>query len=153
MSEETTAPKAASALEGALEKVITKSLDGMDAAVNFLSVQIPDVIHQLLVWKMVYYSLMCVVAAILVALVIWYWRFYYKKVAYYSAFSNSERPKNWFVDSEGYVEPGPIIVPVIVSLVTLLVSCMLSNLQWLMIWVAPKVWLIEYAASLARGGK
>jgi hypothetical protein len=37
-------------------------------------------------------------------------------------------------------------IPVIMMIVGL---CMI-NVEWLQIWIAPKVWLIEYAAQLAK---
>ena len=41
------------ALEQSLVTIIEKATTGIDTAVSFLSAEIPDVIHQLLMWKMV----------------------------------------------------------------------------------------------------
>jgi hypothetical protein len=35
------------------------------------------------------------------------------------------------------------------ALILCLVFITLINLEWLQIWIAPRVWLIEYAAKLA----
>ena len=40
-------------LKQAVAKIIEKSLQGIDTATSFLSAQLPDVIHQLLMWKAV----------------------------------------------------------------------------------------------------
>ena len=39
-------------LQDALATLINKTVTGADAATSFLQQQVPDVIHQLLVWKM-----------------------------------------------------------------------------------------------------
>jgi hypothetical protein len=31
-----------------------------------------------------------------------------------------------------------------------IISAMLINIEWLQIWIAPKVWLLEYAAQLVK---
>jgi hypothetical protein len=39
-------------LQQALSAILNKTMSGVDAGISFLSSEIPDVIHQLLVWKM-----------------------------------------------------------------------------------------------------
>ncbi len=57
-----------------------------------------------------------------------------------------------FVSSYDYVKD-PLPAVAIMSIITLIVGPLVgsvvigSNLEWLQIWVAPRVWLVEYVAS------
>lgn len=52
-------------------------------------------------------------------------------------------------DSYGEFSPHAILTGVGYFAVTLLASLAI-NLEWLKIWIAPKLWLIEYAAQLVK---
>jgi len=113
----------------AIAHLIDKVLSGIDQTADFLGSQLPDVIHQLLVYNLVASSVMFAVqTCIMVASLVFGWICYrnYKKIG-------------------DFIVPA-VIVPVALDAVIL---CHL-NLQWLKIWLAPKIWLIEYAAKLAK---
>lgn len=51
--------------------LLQKAANGIDAAVSFSQAQIPDVIHQLLLWNFVHSLLMTTFAVASIPLVIW----------------------------------------------------------------------------------
>lgn len=123
-------------LQAALAELINKSLVGIDSAAGLVAVEIPDVIQQLLMWHGAYNFLMLLMGiAIAVA---WF-------VAEVKAFK-------WFKElgsEEGWVY-GYVMLGSILRVVPFMMTVVLINLKWLKIWIAPKVWLLEYASSLAK---
>lgn len=137
-------------LQQALTAILNKTMSGVDAGVNFLSAEIPDVIHQLLLWKMVY-SLVIFIGGVLLLLITVV--FVYKQTCKVEVEGNVNWKKykaNLSFDTDGDVHPG--IIAVIAG------GCFgagfgiagMTDLTWLQIWIAPKIYLIEYAASLAK---
>ena len=124
-------------LQAALAELINKANQGVDGAVSFMSAELPDVIHQLLVW----YS---VKSAIMFAIFI----------ATLAAWAVAER---WAVrvikGSDASVDDIFILYVLagsIARLIPILIAVCTFSTDWLQIWIAPKIWLIEYAASLAK---
>ena len=139
-------------LQQALVKVIEKANSGVDTSIAFLSDQLPDVVNQLLTWGLLSAALTCVVCILLViascvAL---------KKVSDGVKESKQSKKDNWAYQhyswGGGTVE-GPVIVIIMLSIafcsVSLIVftGCLFDALK---IIFAPKIWLIEYAATLAK---
>lgn len=120
-------------LQQALAVILSKSTDAVVAGVSFLQAEIPDVIRQLLLWKLVSYSL--IGGFIVVAAIAWFW-------------VGAKLAMKWHDDSDGVVWVpfgfGSFFVAVLA--VPYAGSRLLYALQ---IVIAPKVYLIEYAASLA----
>ncbi|MCZ5698136.1 hypothetical protein O5408_25875, partial [Escherichia coli] len=54
--------------------------DGIDSAIAFSQAQIPDVVHQLLVWNMVDSLIKTLIAISTIPLVIWFMKKQYQKV-------------------------------------------------------------------------
>jgi len=141
----------------ALVNMIDVTVKTMSDVVEFSKQQIPDVIHQLLVWKAMESLLNFMLPAVVfLSLTIWCYRFWSKLPAQESRDNDNCSP--WIADQyrardgtlvprywiRGYVVP---VFSVIAGIVTLL--CF--NLTWLQIWLAPKVYLIQYAAELVKG--
>lgn len=141
----------------ALVNMIDVTVKTMSDVVEFSKQQIPDVIHQLLVWKAVDSLLSFILPAIVfLALTTWCYTFWSKLPAQESRDNDNCRP--WIADQyrnrdgslaprywiRGYVAPA---LSFIAGFVTL--ACF--NLTWLQIWLAPKVYLIQYAAELVKG--
>ena len=120
-------------LQKALALVLQTALDAKD----FLIAELPEVIQQLLLWKFWYYSIRFAVGA-LFALGIMYAA--YRISRYILALIKKRGPDEffWFM---------PLII---VTIVASVIPAHFLNLIWLQIWIAPKVYLIEYAASLAK---
>lgn len=65
--------------------------------------------------------------------------------------SKKEYPDYWekrTSDGEDFRYIVPIVARVLVALVCIPIIC--GSMEWLKIWLAPKLWLIEYAAQLAK---
>lgn len=124
-------------LQKAVAVMIEKAASGIDTATNFLAAEIPDVIHQLLVWNLVK-SAVTVVACLAVLFGIYLIvRFIYKKT------EESRCPNQFPTVMTGIILVGLAGVPCVLG-----ISC--HTLNALKIWLAPKVWLIEYAANLVK---
>lgn len=122
-------------LQKALADLLAKANQGIDAGSTFLQAQLPDVIQQLLVWKAVYSVLSFVGAMSLAGAVLYlYYRLY----------------RWWMSLSKRGDHPEIMFVLLTAFLWTLVIG--MFSLDWLQILIAPKVYLIEYAASLAKGG-
>ena len=139
-------------LQQALVKLIEKANSGVDASISFLSDQLPDVVHQLLTWGLLSSALTCVVCILLViascvAL---------KKAGDGVKESKQSKKDNWAYQNYSW-GCGTVEEPVIVIITLSIVFCSISLIVFtgslfdaLKIVFAPKIWLIEYAATLAK---
>jgi len=123
-------------LDNLLAETLQKVLGGIDATTQFAAAQLPDVINQLLTWYFVYYILLALSAVMLLGLQIYisYW---------------------WITKMEPKMPPatkwlGTVFGAGFIGLGLLLIEAGIFNLQWLKIWLAPKLWLIEYSATLMK---
>lgn len=125
-------------LQTAVVALIEKSLAAVDTTTTFLVAEIPDVVQQLLMWHMVKSAVYMLVGIALLVAISAYW------VAWYRAAKR---------DSEGFESSGAFIggiVGTVGSALLLPASVIYMDITWLQIWIAPKVWLIEYAARLVK---
>lgn len=126
-------------LELALSELIGKGLSTAEKAGEFVQAELPDVINQLLIWhgvKSFIYFTICLLLVIILLLAVG--KFYL-----------------WLMKAEFKGEDDRIGLGAVGIIVFLLcggpiVGCMLSELTWLQIWLAPKVWLLEYASKLVE---
>jgi hypothetical protein len=136
-------------LQNALTQVVNKALQGSEAGVEFLSGEIPDVLSQLLLWyglSTFLELLLGVVGLVGVPYLVW-------KFSGRGELEEGEPEKggvrratlthNTQGELEGQVIPTAIFTALLMGL-----SSSLINLTWLQIWIAPKVWIIEYTATL-----
>ena len=135
-------------LEAAVAKLINKSLEGMGQASEFIVSETPEVIQQLMTWYMVKSALLCAIGVILFFLTI----HIFKKYSGVGEKCNNEPSKHkWTLTNDDY---GDLSIHAIFSAVTLLMLIFtfisMINIEWLQIIIAPKVWLIEYAADLVK---
>ena len=124
-------------LQESLATVIQKATAGVEAGVDFLSAQLPDVIHQLLMWKAVESFLLMLLSFALFGVVIALWRYAYK--------FEQRNAENISKSGNGYFFAGML------SLFVGAAAIVSFSITWLQIWIAPKIYLIEYAAKLASG--
>ena len=137
-------------MQNALIEIIQKASSGIDTSVSFLSSEIPEVISQLLLWNIaassVGMALSAIVIAISVSMIVWMMKLYGRG-------RDTGKP-NWVHDGGGYDALRELVIPVSCVLFICLVAgpiVFVGNLmEVLKIWLAPKIWLIEYAASLAK---
>jgi len=118
-------------LQQALATIIGKTMQGVDSSISFLSAEIPDVIHQLLVFKLAQACVLLVMA--IIYLIAW------------SVFSYRSFKHDWH---EG-IQMVTVFAGGAVA-VTSAISLFINGGVALQIWLAPKIYLIEYAASLAK---
>lgn len=121
-------------LESSLVSIIQSVQTGVQAGVTFLSAEIPDVLRQLLMWKMVNALIYGVLFFILTTVSLCILRKTHK--------------------AEPMEADHPLLaIGWLVSLASAAVFLFLSVDKFLVslqILIAPKVWLIEYAASLVK---
>lgn len=122
-----------------LAQFIQKLIAGMDATVDFASEQIPDVIHQLLVWKAAESFIQWFAAVIISCL--WIRKFLHdtKNVP--------EDCTGWNTVYDGDQLGPQIMLHMILILPLSVVWC---QLDWLQILLAPKLYLLEYASQLVK---
>ena len=151
MDNNTTIP---STLDQALIGIINKTTAGIDSATTFLSEQIPDVVQQLLLWHFTYNLILFVSG---VALLITTGVILYKYGGKGRELTEEERKytrnthKSTIThDEDGIIDPR-ILATGFITFAILMISSSLINLTWLKIWLAPKIFLIEYAATLIKG--
>ena len=129
-------------LQQALTAILNKTMQGVDAGASFLSDQLPDVIHQLLVYKAASSAIEIVFLLLFLVGHVLFWRYYMKT-------------ENEFW-KDGYGPAAPTIVVGIVGglLSVIFVIAIIVDIQIIVqIWLAPKIYLIEYAAKLASPSK
>ena len=118
--------KALSVLEQTLVDTINSTKEGITQGIDFASKQIPDVIEQLLKWKLVEASVFMVSGVILILTAIYVYRKFLK-------------------DSDG------AIVVLSIPLALGGIVCFINNiLIMFQIIVAPKIYLIEYVSHLVK---
>ena len=130
-------------LQQSLSQILEQAVSGVQAGVSLLSAELPDVIHQLLLWKMIESLIWCFVGI------------FFTVGALRWIVKNSGRGKE---DGRKYKETlthddlgdialwSPILIGLLLTIAV--IACFTINITWLQILIAPKVYLIEYAASL-----
>lgn len=139
-------------LQQALASMLNKTVSGVEAGAAFLQSEIPDVIQQLLIWKAAESIVTAIFGIILLILtaVLLKTQCRKEKIDGCGGFSSNTKA-NLVYDDDGDIHPGVIGVIIASSMGVLfgftMLSCVMTALQ---IWLAPKIYLIEYATSLAK---
>ncbi len=146
-------------LQNALIDIIGKVNSGIDASVSFLSAEIPDVLHQLLVWYAVQSAIECIVGMLIIAAGAKIFTIKFGK-SKEQALSDYESGKQWTrycgsdrVTSTEYdwimAMPDHWKAKALGAVASIIGIAWIS-IDWLKILIAPKIWLIEYASHLAK---
>lgn len=112
-------------------EIVKGGKDAAGKAVEFLQGQLPDVVQQLLLWNFWLNFIEFLVAIAWAIIII---SFAYKFI------------KKFLKDGDDGAVPGVMIF----AAFFLFPAGFFINLQWLQIWLAPKVWLIEYMIKLVK---
>lgn len=126
-------------LDTAIQTLITKAIDGVDASVTFLQAEIPDYVYQLLLW---YGVKSAIIAGVFFIVVVGCAIGCVKLVKY------ANKP-----DTDDDSKDGAWIATVLMTLFVVIPSVILFfiyALEALQIYIAPKVWLLEYASGLVE---
>jgi hypothetical protein len=121
-------------LQAALADMLTKTTQVAGEAKDWTVKQLPDVIHQLLMWKMATSIIECVLPMLLFVVFL---SFTIKMVKKTDWGARDLDPLGILAMAGGFA-----------SVISFLAIFFCFNLTWLQIWVAPKIFLIEYAKSM-----
>ena len=142
-------------LTAAIAGAVTKTVGAVETAAGFLSAQAPEVIEQLLMWNLVKSSLL-----FFLGLVFLYTAYIFSKkwvgvgviINPNTHYSSDKRHEPTLThDRYGDVSLIGIYLWIFVAAILFIgISLMLSNLDWLKILLAEKIWLMEYAAYMVR---
>lgn len=140
-----------SVLEQSLVNVIEKATTGVEAGVDFLSEQVPDVVNQALLYYGVYHFTTFLVGIILLIAVAYSFKIYKKpdKIDP-DGLRSGNYPQTIVYDKDGDLMPTIIATVTVQAITTIICLFEMLNLTWLKIWLAPKLWLIEYASSFVK---
>ena len=155
--------------EQALKEILERTLNGVDAATQFSKEQIPDVVEQLLLWHGIESFIFFIIGVMTVILVPMITKKTLSKlclnVSKEEAKAAYDRGESWTRYNSGgvltsnvydQVMDGTTIfnkcfimfiasIPMIAGIIIIT-----ANLEWLQIIVAPKLYLLEYAADLVK---
>lgn len=116
-------------LQAALLSILHSTINAATVAKDFLMAEIPEVIRQLLVWHAVeagVLALCFLVPALLLVGAFW-------------------KNREWCFE-----ELGPLNLFILFGVIGLSSGAVVNGLTVLKIWIAPKLYLIEYAARLVK---
>lgn len=139
------------ASQKALANMINMANDGMTGAVSFAKAQIPDVIHQMLMWNMITSLIAFSFGVLSILVVVVYFLCMWKA----SKRFDETRKDNIFFEKGFYTEnkilndSGMVIGTfVLIFFVVNLVVNVVMGFDWIEILVAPKYYLLEQASHL-----
>lgn len=118
-------------LQKTLSELVNKGNNGIDAASGFLTDELPDFISQLLIWHCVRAIIICMLFMIAQLVIVY--------IGARAARECKKTEGKMFANGVAYVASSILLIPVTVNF-----------LVALKIWIAPKVWVIEYVAELAK---
>lgn len=127
-----------------LADLLQKASDGIDSAVVFSQAQIPDVVHQLLFWNAVSSALLQLLGISMVAVAF---------LALSHAMRCRKRGDEWTRFMPGSSSTSiayDLCFPAFIVSSGLGAIIAICSFDWLKIWLAPKLYLLEYAASLIK---
>lgn len=144
------AGEVATTANGILTTYLVKALDKtgnvIDKAVDMVQEQAPLLVHEVLQWYFTYNLIMFIIAlTIVLALII----INYKHAKW--TLAQGKLPTN--DQSDFYNEEGWIMFRFFgtaAQIIPFIIAWNLFNLDWLKIWIAPRLWLIEYTAQLVK---
>lgn len=139
----------------ALTNLLNLAIDGIEGAKNFAEREIPDVIEQLLMWEMVQSLVFFVIGTVFLimsSILVAKTPGTIKRAA--EARDNKESwifvYKNREITTLSYDARASGAATLVPAVFFALGSTWLLNITWLKIWIAPKLFLLEYASDLIK---
>ncbi len=137
-------------MEKQLMEILAALMQNAAAAKDFMLSNVPDVVQQAMTWYFVQSLGMCVAGIVMLVVVCFFdvqlGRVIAKKVREESGYAKSVHAlldEDFFAP---YVFLGSLLrLPVYGVILSLAVE-----FEWLKIWIAPKLWLVEKAAELLK---
>jgi len=132
-------------LQNTVNEILKNAIDAATAGAEFLKDQAPDVVQQLIKWHMAEAGLYAgVELSVLVGVCV-----ASKKI--WNITDKWRWPAGKLTDEAEMSRGASCAAAAIISILTLTAS--LGNIfELIKLWIAPKVWLLEYAASLVKHG-
>jgi hypothetical protein len=134
-------------LQTAVATLIEKSLKAFESGADFMAAEIPDVVHQLLLWHATMSAIKMGAWVLTIIVIIggniYQYKWWNTKVEWRS-YGGETRTGTRFERNDSPAMMNMFQILWVIPLGALF------NLEWLQIWVAPKVWLIEYAARMVK---
>ena len=132
--------------QAVITEILTKALKAVEQGAEFLAGELPEVVEQLLIWHFVSSILTAISGVILLGSIIYFIR---KQVAWWNQDVDCEygggKEKRYLSSSAPLIGFNILLIfPIIHSL------SYIGDTAWLKIWVAPKLFLLEYAASIVK---
>ena len=143
-------------LQGAVAQILERAISGIDSSVEFMQAELPDVIEQLLLWyaakgvMFFIFGLILLVSGVLI---------FVKSIKSRPIMSEDFKPSllwkrgeySWNRDEVSANEPGWSLVCLSsIAMISFGLGGLPSILDSIQIWIAPKIWLMEYAATLVK---
>jgi hypothetical protein len=127
----------------ALAMLMDKVASGIDSATSFLAAQIPDVIRQLLVYKLTMSLLGFLLGVVMVVVTPFAIRWCFVKTR-----NLYDKKRTYGFDQQDYA-----LVLIVFGCAPIMaggIAIIFCHLDWIEIWLAPKIYLIQYAAELVK---
>lgn len=134
-------------LQQAITTLINKAVSGADATAEFLSGEIPDYIYQLLMWYGVSSFIKAAFGVVLLVCTVYFTKKIGKKM-----YKDYQDKKEWtWTGCDATLAYGMAwLALAMAASISFIISLRYINIEWLKIWIAPKVWLVDYAAQLVK---
>jgi hypothetical protein len=127
-------------LQQAVTTLLEKSIKAFESGAEFLAGEIPDVIYQLLLWHATISAVQFVTGVILLVVLV--------TVDYKIGMHVWKKDHDEYGWDEQFITGYCLLGTV--ARFSYLIPLSMLNLIWLQIWIAPKIFLIEYAAKLVK---
>ena len=137
-----------------IQEYLLKTIDGIDKGientVGFLSAEIPLYVQELLLWygvKSFIVSLLCV---IIIGVVTYFMIKYSGRGEVDTQYHGGYIYKETLTHNCSGNLDGQAMITIPVYLCVITIISLGVSLDWLQIWIAPRVWLLEYASTLVK---
>ena len=130
-------------LQKAITELLTRSVEGVDAATAFISQELPDYVYQLLLW----YSFHSVFWGTVVTFGLGSLAFVAYRRFWILSKNEMAESHNLNLDNEGWYFGRTILG---IFAVLPFIGGFSYYMEAIKIWIAPKLWLVEYASSFVK---
>jgi hypothetical protein len=137
-------------LQNAVATILERAITGIDSSVDFMQAELPEVIEQLLMW----YAVKGVILIFIGLLLIIPFIIVMKKIE--SKDIHSATCDSFWVTHYRHCEnslgAGAMVLSILTGVVSLFgfIMVLVNIMEPIQIWIAPKIWLMEYAASIVK---
>lgn len=115
-----------------ITNALTVLIESFIQTKDFVLAQAPDVIHQLIAYNTMKYTIWLWVMGIITAI----------------AYAGIIRMGFWEWEADNEIEATLWVGAIVGGILTIITTCV--AMEYIKLTIAPKVWLLEYAAELAR---